>query len=111
MPLTLAAWSRLLLPRSTSHPGCVTRPGPGWWAVAADDLPGRAAGLAGPVRMDGELPAELVQRDVMVPVAQLGQVGQDLVLQQVQHLPAPPSRSSLLRGVRRSQSEPWHLSQ
>jgi hypothetical protein len=36
-------------------------------AVAADDLPGRAAHLAGPVRVGGQRPAELVQHHVMVP--------------------------------------------
>jgi hypothetical protein len=35
--------------------------------VAADDLPGRAFDLAGPVGVDGQDPAELVQHHVMVP--------------------------------------------
>jgi len=44
-------------------------PGPGWRAVAADHLPAGAPHLAGPVRVDGELPAHLVQHHVMVPPA------------------------------------------
>ena len=43
-------------------------PGSGWRAVAADDLPAGACHLARPVRVDGQLPAHLVQHHVMVPV-------------------------------------------
>ena len=41
--------------------------GCGWRAVAADHLPAGAPHLAGPVRVDGELPAHLVQHHVLVP--------------------------------------------
>ena len=51
-------------------------PGTGRWAVAADDLPGGAADLAGAVRVDGQLPAQLVQDDVVVPPAVVLEVGQ-----------------------------------
>jgi hypothetical protein len=37
--------------------------------VAADDLPAGACHLAGAVGVDGECPAQLVQYDVVVPVA------------------------------------------
>jgi hypothetical protein len=42
--------------------------------VAADDLPARAADLAGPVRADGQRPAQLVQHHVMMPPAIVLQV-------------------------------------
>jgi hypothetical protein len=42
-------------------------PGAGWRAVAADDLAGGAADLAGAVRADGQVPARLVQYHVVVP--------------------------------------------
>jgi hypothetical protein len=51
-------------------------PGAGWRAVAADDLPAGAPHLAGAVRVDGELPAHLVQHHVMMPPAVLFQARQ-----------------------------------
>ena len=51
-------------------------PGCGWRAVAADDLPAGALYLAGAVRVDGELPAHLVQHHVMVPPAVILQARQ-----------------------------------
>ncbi len=44
-------------------------PGIGWRAVAADDLPAGAFHPARPVRVDGELPAHLVEHHVVMPVA------------------------------------------
>jgi hypothetical protein len=64
---TPACWSS---PRT----GRVTRLGRR--AVASDDLACGAAGLAGAVRVDGQLPAELVQQDVVVPVAAAFEVDQ-----------------------------------
>src|SRR5579862_1132662 len=64
-------------------PGPGWLPGAGWRAVAPDDLPAGALHLAGPVRVDGELPAHLVEHHVMVPPAvelESGQAGVAAVL-------------------------------
>jgi hypothetical protein len=44
--------------------------------VAADGFAGGAADLAGAVRVDDQLPAELVQHDVVMPPAPVLQAGQ-----------------------------------
>jgi hypothetical protein len=51
-------------------------PGSWWWAVAADGLPGGAAGLGGAVRVHDQFPAELVQQRVVVPAAEVLDVDQ-----------------------------------
>src|SRR5579862_4252600 len=62
-------------PNSRRRPAVPVVPGPGWlpgagWrAVTADHLPAGALHLAGPVRVDGELPAHLVEHHVVVPPA------------------------------------------
>ena len=48
----------------------------GWRAVASDDLPAGTPHLAGPVRVDGELPAHLMQQDVMMPPAPVFEVSE-----------------------------------
>jgi hypothetical protein len=63
------------LPVSTTYQdGLVTRGGA--VAVAADDLPAGAFDLAGAIGVDGQLPAHLVQHDVVVPPAVVLEVGQ-----------------------------------
>ena len=44
--------------------------------MAADGLPGGAAGLAGAVRVHDQFPAELVQQHVVVPGAEVLEVDQ-----------------------------------
>jgi hypothetical protein len=51
-------------------------PGRGVGAVAADGFAAGAGDLAGAVAVDGELPAQFVQDDVMVPPAVILEAGQ-----------------------------------
>ena len=53
-----------------------TVPGPGRGCVAADGCAVGAGDLAGAVGVDGQLPAEFVEQDVVVPPAVVFEVGE-----------------------------------
>jgi hypothetical protein len=65
-----------LVRSAMNSPGSGPLPGAGWRAVTVDGLAVEAGDLAGAVGVDGELPAEFVQDDVVMPVAVVLEVGE-----------------------------------